>query len=286
MEIRLKRKTKYPLLKLRENAGVPYLVFPELEHIDFIVHGFSTRLGGVSEGIFSTMNLSFNRGDSAEAVRENFRRMAAALGVDRNKMVYSKQTHTTNLKVAAEKDWGKGILCPRDFDDIDGFITNIPGTVLVTSYADCVPLYFVDTKKKVIALSHSGWKGTVNRMGQKTVEKMEAEFGCRPEDILAAIGPSICADCYEIGQDVADEFLRGFGREQCGAFLDSGKNGKYQLDLWEANREILEQAGIPKEQITVTDVCTCCNPEFLFSHRASKGKRGNLCAFLALKETV
>lgn len=283
MEISLKRKTENPVLELKEKKGVFYLTFPKLDEIDFIVNGFSTRLGGVSKGIFSSMNLSFNRGDSLDAVMENFQRMASALEVDRNKMVYSKQTHTTNLKVVTEKDWGKGIICPRDYDEIDGLLTNVPGTVLVTSYADCVPLYFVDTKKRVIALSHSGWKGTVNRMGQRTVERMKAEFGCRPKDLTAAIGPSICADCYEIGADVAQEFLNAFGCEECREFLLLRENGKFQLDLWKVNQRILEQAGIPKEQISVTDVCTCCNQEYLFSHRASKGKRGNLGAFLALK---
>ena len=159
----------------------------------------------------------------------------------------------------------------------------MPGVVLATFYADCVPLFFIDTKKKAIGLSHSGWRGTVGRLGQRTLEAMYQAFGTKPEDVTAAIGPSICQACYEVSEDVAEAFRKAFrGPGQADALLiDKGK-GKYQLDLWRANQIVLEEAGILADKIQVTDVCTCCNPDYLFSHRASQGKRGNLGAFLGL----
>ena len=167
---------------------------------------------------------------------------------------------------------------------MDGLITNEPGICLVTFYADCVPLLFLDPVKKVVASSHSGWRGTVNRMGQVTIEKMQKEFGCDPKDILACVGPSICQDCYEVSEDVIDQFRANFSTSQYDSLFYAKENGKFQLDLWKANELVLTDAGILPEHLEVTNVCTCCNPELLFSHRASKGNRGNLAAFIALKE--
>ena len=162
-------------------------------------------------------------------------------------------------------------------------MTDEPGLVLATFYADCVPLYFVDTRKHAIALAHSGWRGTVARMGRCVTEKMREVYGTHPRDIVAAIGPSICQECYEVSEDVADAFAYEIkGQGQTDEILVSKGNGKYQLDLWRANEIVLEEAGIPADQIQVTDICTCHNSEYLFSHRASKGMRGNLGAFMGL----
>lgn len=275
-------------MKMRQNKSgkVEYLTFPLLEETGIVRHLFSTRAGGASEGIFSSMNLSYTRGDVKEAVDENYRRIAAALCCEVSDIVCSDQTHTTNIRMVGEEDRGKGILFPKDYTDIDGLITNVEGIVLATFYADCVPLFFVDTKRRAIGLSHSGWRGTVGRMGARTIEAMNRAYGTKPEDITAAIGPSICRDCYEVSEDVAEAFAREFSKEgQDKAILDEKGDGKYQLDLWEANRIVLTEAGVRPENIQVTDICTCCNPQYLFSHRASQGKRGNLGAFLGLLPT-
>lgn len=163
MALGLKYKNEESIL---EEAGTvtPFLEFPLFKNTGIVRHGFSTRLGGVSKGYYSSMNLSFERGDDPEAVRENFRRMGAAIGVSCEDMVLSKQTHTTNVRIVTEEDRGKGILKERDYTDVDGLITDRPGICLVTSYADCVPLYFVDPVRKVIGLSHSGWRGTVGKL--------------------------------------------------------------------------------------------------------------------------
>lgn len=261
----------------------PYLEYPMFRETGIVKHGFSTRIGGVSKGCFSSLNLSFTRGDEEEAVRENFRRIGSAMGIRCEDMVFTHQTHTTNVRVVTEADKGCGIVKPRTYSDVDGLVTDIPGICLVTFYADCVPLYFVDPVKKVIGLSHSGWRGTVGKIGKVTVETMCREFKSRPEDILAAVGPSICQDCYEVSEDVILEFQKTFSRELWKDIFYRKENGKYQLNLWEANRQILLGAGVLPEHISMPNLCTCCNPEFLYSHRASQGKRGNLGAFLGIK---
>ncbi|MEF9917458.1 MAG: peptidoglycan editing factor PgeF [Lachnospiraceae bacterium] len=272
-----------PDMKLIEKNQVPFLQFPILTETGIVQHGFSTRAGGVSKGIFQTMNLSFARGDKKEDVMENFRRMSAAIGVHTEDLVFSKQTHETNIRIVTEEDRGKGIVKSLDYDHTDGLITNIAGLCLATFYADCVPLYFVDPVHKAIGLSHSGWRGTVGKMGQKTLEKMNHEYGTKPEQVIAAIGPSICQECYEVSADVVAYFKKEFHPQYwCDLFYEK-EDGKYQLNLWKANEIILREAGVPKEQIGMANLCTCCNEKYLFSHRASQGKRGNLGGFLALK---
>lgn len=272
-----------PNMHVNEKEGVTFLTYPAFEEMPEIVHGFSTRLGGVSEGIYSSMNLSFTRGDKEEAVKENYRRISSAMGVAMENIVTSDQTHTANVRRVTEEDRGNGITKPRPYKDVDGMITNVPGIVLATFYADCVPLYFVDPVQKAIGLSHSGWRGTVSKIGKITVEKMSEEYGTRPEELYAAVGPSICQKCYEVSEDVAEEFRRAFDPKYWNTLFYKKENGKYQLNLWEANRIVLLESGIPEDHISMPNLCTCCNPEFLFSHRASKGKRGNLGAFLGIR---
>ncbi len=271
-------------MEICQYKQVVYLTFPLLTKTGMVRHLFSTRIGGVSRGIYSSMNLSYSRGDEKAAVDENFRRIAEIFDSTPEQMVFSKQTHTTNVRLVTEKDCGKGVVRPLDYDNVDGLITNVPGVILCTFYADCVPLYFVDVKNRAIGLAHSGWRGTVNQMGKQVLLRMKEAFGTCPEDVTAAVGPSICRKCYEVGEEVAEAFKESFP-DQWQYFLTEGAFwGKYQLDLQEANRRILLNAGIREDQIGVTDICTCCNSELLFSHRASNGKRGNLGAFLELRK--
>ncbi|MBQ8147267.1 MAG: peptidoglycan editing factor PgeF [Lachnospiraceae bacterium] len=267
---------------IHESEGVTYITFRNLEEAG-VIHGFSTRLGGVSKDHLGTMNLSFHRGDEQEAVFENHHRFAKAIGYDERKLVFSDQVHTTRIHKVTEADCGKGIIRESDIIGIDGLVTNVPEIPLITFCADCVPLFFYDPVKQVVALAHSGWRGTVARMGKVMVDYMQQEYGSQPEDILCAIGPSICQSCYEISEDVAEEFRKEFTAEQAEAMLRATGPGKYHLDLWKANQVILTEAGIREEHLEITDICTCCNPDFLFSHRASHGMRGNLGAVIMLK---
>lgn len=301
----MKRKGTIPVLKENWKDDVLYFTFPSLEAQPDIVHGFSSRIGGVSEREFAQMNLSFSRGDEEAHVQENYSRIAAAIGFEKEKIVCSVQTHTTNVREAAETDCGKGVLTKQDYTDVDGLMTDVPGVVLATFYADCVPLYFVDPVHRAIGLAHSGWRGTVNDIAGEMIRKMQLRYGTDPAELFTAIGPSICQDCYEVSEDVIDQFRSAYPQELwpeifCeqevyrnaknteakiqAAHAAAGSDRKFQLNLWEACRQNLLRAGIWPERIEVTDLCTCCNPEILFSHRASHGKRGNLAAFLGIRE--
>ena len=277
MSLGLQYKNQEHIFDEKEVDNVPFLSYPMFEKTGIVKHGFSTRLGGVSKGYWASMNVSTTRGDDPADVEENLRRIAKAIGVRRDSLTFTNQTHTTNVAVVKEEDKG------RRFQETDGMITNVPGICLVTFYADCVPLYFVDPVKKVIGLSHSGWRGTVGKMGKVTVELMQKTYGSDPEDILATVGPSICQDCYEVSEDVILEFQKSFEEQDWQQIYYKKENGKYQLNLWKANELIFREAGILPEHTAVTNVCTHCNPEILFSHRTTGDKRGNLGAFLALK---
>ena len=233
---------------------------------------------------FANAYLSYTRGDKKEAVDENFKRIARIMKRETKDFVCSDQTHTTNIRKITKKDSGKGIIYEKDYTDVDGLITNESGIVLATFYADCVPLFIVDTAHKAVGLSHSGWKGTVGKMGACTLKAMKEAYGTDPKDVVVAIGPSICQECYEISEDVAEEFIKVFDSHILSKILVQKKEGKYQLDLWEANYQIFIEAGVDTDHISMTDICTCCNPEYLFSHRASQGKRGNLGAFVSINE--
>lgn len=266
---------------LIQDGELYYITFNKLSEAG-VKHAFSTRLGGVSKAHLSSMNLSFHRQDDPAAVMENHRRFAKAVGYDEEKLVFSDQVHLTHIHKVTKCDCGKGIVKESDIIGIDGLVTNEPGVPLITFYADCVPLYFYDPVQKVVALAHSGWRGTVAGMGKVMIEYMQKEYGSEPSDIICAIGPSICGKCYEISKDVAVEFEKRFNKEQYDDFMTDDHNGKYHLDLWKANQYILSDAGILKEHLDITDICTCCNPDVLFSHRASHGMRGNLGAVIML----
>ena len=270
---------------LHEEQETVYITFPKLDlYKDDMIHGFSTRKGGVSQGYLGAMNLSFTRGDDRENVLENHRRFAQTLGYDEKKLVFSNQVHHTAFHKVTKKDCGKGIVRESDILEIDGLVTNEPGVPMITFYADCVPLLFYDPQHKVIAMAHSGWRGTVEKIGGKMVAYMHEEYGCDPDDIVCAIGPSICQKCYEVSEDVAQHFTDIFGDDYGEILLYRKENEKYQLNLQKACEITLLASGIRKEHLDVTDLCTCCNPDWLFSHRASNGKRGNLAAVMMIKE--
>lgn len=272
------------IIRKPEKNDAVFIAYKSLDETGLVNHGFSTRCGGVSEGHLSSMNLSYARGDRKENVDENFRRIADAIGFDVNSMVFTDQTHTANVRVAKMSDAGAGFSRERGYSDVDGLVTCERGLTLVGFFADCVPLMFLDPVAGAVGMSHSGWRGTAAGIGRNTVRLMEEEFGSRPEDILAVIGPSICRDCYEVSEDVAEVFCEAFDKKYHSSILEKGREaGKYQLDLHSANRIILTEAGVLSEHIEMPGICTCHNPEFLFSHRASNGKRGNLAGFISLR---
>ena len=273
-------KTK--TLSSRQEGAVLYYSFPAFDALGFVRHGFSTRLGGVSEGTFASMNLSFTRGDDEAAVRENFHRFCAAIRVNAEDVVISAQTHTANVKIVTAQDRGRGITRDKEYTDIDGLITNDPNVVLCTQYADCVPLFFVDPVKRVVATSHAGWRGTAAGIAAVTVEKMVAAFGCNPQDILTGIGPSIGYCCFEVDTPVYDAFCQVPVFDE-GCFT-ANPGDKFHINLQEVNRRWMLKSGIKPEHITVTDLCTKCHPDVFWSHRITGDARGSLAAFIALAD--
>ena len=270
---------------LETTGEVPMLRFRADREADWLGLAFSTRLGGVSSGHLSSMNLGWDRGEPRENVCENYKRICRAMGVNDQKLVLSDQVHDKKV-CYVDESFAAGEEMTKKLQGIDGLVTDIPGLVLATSYADCVPLFFYDTRCRLIASSHSGWKGTVLKIGEATLETMQ-ERGSRLEDIHVVIGPSICQECYEVSEDVAKQFHTAYGEECCRDILKKGRNiqgeQKYQLDLWAANWHQLVKAGISPSHVHISGVCTCCNHELLYSHRYTNGKRGNLNGFLYIK---
>lgn len=265
---------------INTKGNLKYITFKKLESTSLVRHAFTTRLGGVSEGFFSSMNMGFGRGEEDKKVRKNYEIICDAIGINTSNLCFSKQTHTSNVLCVTADDRGTGFTKPS-FEDIDGLITNQPNVALVTQYADCTPLLFLDPQKKVIAASHSGWRGTVQQIGAVTVKKMQSEFGCCPQDIIAVIGPSICKDCYEVDTPVYNEFKK-LPVDLSDVFTQKDNN-HYMLDLKLANKKILLNAGLKEENIELCDICTACNETELYSHRKQGVNRGNLAAIIELK---
>ena len=271
----------------RHAGDLLYLAFPCLDETGVVRSAFSTRRGGVSSGIFSTMNVSFTRGDDPRNVSENFRRIAAAAGFEPDSFTAGQQTHTDHILTVREKDRGNGVTKPQAYHDIDGLVTDVSGITLVTVHADCPPVYLVDPVRRAAGLVHAGWRGTAAGIAPKAVQLMGAQYGCRPEHIIALVGPGICRDCYEVAGACAEAFLGLFSpgereRVLTSPHRDSDGIPHWQLDLAEANRLLLLRAGLQASHIHVSGVCTHCNAAYLFSHRKTGERRGLNAAFLSL----
>jgi len=273
-------------MTLRRHGNTPFLAFPAMEDSGLVHHGFSVRDGGVSTGPYTSMNLSFTMGDSNENVLENYDRMAVALEVERAQMTSVWQAHTNHIKVVDASDTGKGIIRPKDRQEIDGMVTNVKGLTLVTLHADCLPLYFLDPVNQAIGLTHSGWRGTAQAIGIRTLEAMEKAFGTRREDLLVFIGPGIGRTAFEVGPEVADVFTNLLGCRRAGDVLMPLQLGTTMLDLALANEMLFLEAGIRRERLFTADLCTFGRPDLFFSHRRDGNNRGSMAAFLSLKKEV
>lgn len=267
--------------KLNMNI-TPYISFPQLDEYKWLCHGCSTRLGGVSTGIHTSMNLGFQNGDRPENVYENYKRICRVIGVQPESVVHAKQTHKDRVRIVTADDKGKGYNRERDYDDIDALITRESGVTLTILTADCVPVFLVDPVTRAIGLVHSGWRGTVQRISGKTVRMMHDVFGCNPADIIAVTGPCICKECYEVGEEVSSAFRNEFG-DNVFRQISEMKSNKMHIDLSEAIAHTLQQEGLKSESVINCGLCTACNSELLFSHRITKGRRGTLASFLSMK---
>ncbi|MGI6587073.1 MAG: peptidoglycan editing factor PgeF [Gracilibacteraceae bacterium] len=261
--------------------GLAYLAIPAFEDTGMVKHCFTSRIGGVSQGIYNSLNTSDDKEDPIENVHRNLELVCEAIGVNYRNLVFSDQTHEDNIRAVTKADLGKGITIPNDITHTDGLMTNIPGIPLITFYADCVPLFFLDKENRAIAVVHSGWKGTVLKIGAKTIRKMMKVYGTNPENCLIGIGPSIEMDCFEVGPEVAEQFIESFGNRP--QIIKPLENGKYVVDLWAANKLMLMELGVPEDNITISGFCTKCSEEYFFSYRRDKGRTGSMSAIMELK---
>ena len=267
------------VMNMHTKSGVPYMTFKILDNIDFISSAVSTRHGGVSsDKSFSSLNLGLSTEDDWDNVLKNYHIFCSATDFDINRLVLAKQTHSSNVMVANDTHAGKGVLVKRDYDNIDALITNVKNLPLVIHTADCVPVSFTDTVNKAIGNAHCGWRGTFSELSKKTLLAMQKEYGTNAKDVVVAIGPCICKNCYEVSKDLYLDFKEKFHYENCIV----KENDKFFLDLGGINKNILMDAGVKEENISICDLCTCCNTSDLFSHRGQGGRRGILASVISL----
>ena len=253
-----------------------FSIFPN----ELVTHAISTRLGGVSKKPYDSLNLAFHVGDYIDAVRDNRQLFAHSLFLNAKDIVSAKQVHGANVAMVTKKHSGLGA---KDYesaiDDTDALITNVVDVPLLLCFADCTPLLFVDPVNRAVGVAHAGWKGTANRIAEKTIVAMKENFGTNPKDCLVGIGPSISKEVYEVGEDVVRIF-REFP-DNSGFLFNVGN--KFHLDLWEANRRILINAGVLPENIEVAGACTFGENSWYYSYRAENGVCGRIGALIALK---
>ena len=244
-----------------------------------VPHCFTTRLGGVSSGSLSSLNLGTHRGDDPRNVAENFRILADGLGFDPDKLVLTHQTHTDTVLRVGPQQYGAGLTQP-ELPECDGLITNIPGTALVVFTADCTPILLHDPVTGAVGAVHAGWRGTAAGIAGKTVQAMQTAYGCSPANIRAAIGPNIAACCFETDADVPQAMLEALGSEAQASIRPAGQ--KYYVNLKELNALWLRRAGV--EHIELSDACTACRPDLFWSHRIAGSTRGSQGAIIVCKE--
>lgn len=246
-----------------------------------IKHGISTRLGGVSSAPYATLNLGLRTDDVYTHVVANRRLFCQALGIDPHHVVTCRQVHGDKVVSVTAAMKGQGMwVYDTAVPAADGMVTNEPGVALMQSFADCVPVLLADPRRHVVAICHAGWRGTVAKVAQKTALFMQHTYGSSLTHCLVGIGPSIGPCCYEVDETVAREVRRQFGAWQ--KLLIPHGTDKWLLDLWQANREQLQEIGIPSENIQTSGVCTACNVTLYFSHRREKGLTGRIGALIAL----
>lgn len=264
----------------REKDGVIYQAAEQLEAVPGLAHGFSTRIGGVSQGVYESLNLGLTRGDDPDHVRENYRRFLGAVGATGRTFAMCNQVHGGTVRTITTADV-KGDLYDKLHYEGDGMITAIPGVALVVFSADCIPVLLCDPVRRVIAAVHAGWRGTAAGIVTKTVERMELVYGCRPEDIRAAVGPGIGPCCFETHEDVPNAMMAAVATPAL-PYIKIMENGKFSVDLKGINARRLEMAGLETANIAVSGDCTACMGERYWSHRRQGTERGSMAAVIEL----
>lgn len=263
------------MFELREKNNVKYLVITEFEETNLVNHCFSTRIGGVSTGEAGTLNFGFGRKDTRENVLQNFKILCETIDVDYNKLVLTDQVHDVKVYKVTKEDAGKGITRESDIKSIDAFVTDVADIPIVTFHADCIPVFFLDTRNKAIGLAHSGWKGTYANISKNVVDKMAEEYGTKAEDLICGIGPSIMECHFEVGDDVAEMFAEKYGSNFIKMY------DKPHINLTAIVEKQLRDCGV--EKVVQSQICTYCNKDIYYSYRGDNHKTGSLISVMALK---
>ena len=243
-----------------------------------VPHCFTTRFGGVSKGIFDSMNIAIKEGESEENVRKNVDILAGALGFDTKNLICTRQTHSDIVRVVSKKDHID--IFHREYPECDALVTNTPGVTIAVFTADCTPILYYDPVTGAVGAAHAGWRGTASAIGPKTVAAMAENFGCDPKNIRAAIGPNIGFCHFETDSDVPEALISAFGRD-VEQFIRKSAD-KYYVNLKEINALILRSAGV--RHIEISESCTVCENTRFWSHRYTKGQRGSQGAIILCKE--
>lgn len=245
-----------------------------------VPHCFTTRFGGVSTGVFDSLNIALHRGDLEENVAKNYEILASALDFDRNKLVLTRQTHSDIVRMVTDRDCMG--LDHHHYPECDALVTNTPGVGLVVFTADCTPILFHDPVTGAVGAAHAGWRGTAANIAGKTVQAMVNAFGCEPKNIRAAIGPNIGQCCFQTDAEVPEAMIEALGRS---ALIHiRAKENKYYVNLKAINAQFLRNAGVVN--IEISEECTMCQHERFWSHRCTKGNRGSQGAIIVCKEVT
>lgn len=264
------------------NGEIKYVEFECLKKFDDkLIHCMSTRIGGVSQGECSSLNLGFSRNDSRENVLYNFGLLCDSVGLNRESLVLTNQVHETKVALIDENDRGKGFSRQSDLIGLDGLLTVSPGVTMVTFHADCVPVFLFEPVIKAAALLHSGWRGTLKNIAADALAAMRNLPGFHAERLVAVTGPSIGRCCFEVDEDVFTLFNNKFKDPE---LYTRGNSGKWHIDLKEIIRRELLWEGLLKENIHDSGICTMCRRDLFFSHRGDNGKTGSLAAFMQIRE--
>lgn len=269
------------VMNLNFSGDVGYLTFKDLEKYEFLNHAYSTRLGGISKNEFESMNLSFSCGDESKDVMKNYEIFCNALGFDMSKIVRTKQVHENEIEIISKKDVIDKKFEKEVLKTADGMVTNVPGVILSTRHADCLAIFMIDPILKVVGLAHAGWRGTVAKIAKSLLNAFVNHYGSNPKNIVCALGPGIGQCCFEVDENTFDEFKKMNPPDFDNCYIK--KADKFNIDTLKVNKRLLTDSGVEAKNIFECDVCTCCNHDLLFSHRASKGKRGNNAAFIMIK---
>ena len=270
------------IFNLKEKRGIKYYQIESFNKTGLVDHCFSTRIGGVSTRSYDSLNLGLHVNDDKQKVIKNRKKLMHLFSSKVDDLIAGEQVHGTNIRVVGQQDCGQGAVdYQTSLSETDALITVEQGIILSSYYADCTPLFFLAPSIPAVGLAHAGWKGTVNKIGQKTALQMKENWGVDLTKLLVGIGPHIGSCCYQIGQDVVKKVATAF--DDWRSLLETGRSKQWKLDLAKANRIQLEKIGIKTGNITISNLCTSCRDDYFYSYRRDDGRTGRMASIIKIR---